>query len=405
MSALQYWIWLSSLEGVSVRAKAAVIRRFGDAETAFFAPSGVLGETEGVSENEARLLEQRNLRRVDELLGDCEAQGLSILTRQDTLDPRRLRTIWAPPTVLYVKGRLPFVDDEAAIAVVGTRSASAYGIKMSRRIAGEIVRCGGVVISGLTNGIDAAAACGALEAGGVCIGVLGTAHEMQESELSRDVCQRGALVSEYAPGTRSQKSFFRDRNRISSGLSVGTVAIEAPEKSGTLLFAAEALEQGREVFAVPGNADAAGCRGTNNLLKEGATPVTCGWEVMREFRSRFPDRIREDTQGFRTEKNAPPESVPPSSQCPENGTESPKKEIDKPKSGAYIDLREQLASLNETQLRIISAIEKEPTHIDDIVEKTGLGAAAVLTQLTVMTVKGIVRRMPGNRVALNVQRR
>ncbi|MBR0207729.1 MAG: DNA-protecting protein DprA [Oscillospiraceae bacterium] len=405
MSALQYWIWLSSLEGVSVRAKAAVIRRFGDAETAFFAPSGVLGETEGVSENEARLLEQRNLRRVDEILGDCEAQGLSILTMQDTLYPRRLRTIWAPPTVLYVKGRLPFVDDEAAIAVVGTRSASAYGIKMSRRIAGEIVRCGGVVISGLTNGIDAAAACGALEAGGVCIGVLGTAHEMQESELSRDVCQRGALVSEYAPGTRSQKSFFRDRNRISSGLSVGTVAIEAPEKSGTLLFAAEALEQGREVFAVPGNADAAGCRGTNNLLKEGATPVTCGWEVMREFRSRFPDRIREDTQGFRTEKNAPPESVPPSSQCPENGTESPKKEIDKPKSGAYIDLREQLASLNETQLRIISAIEKEPTHIDDIVEKTGLGAAAVLTQLTVMTVKGIVRRMPGNRVALNVQRR
>ena len=405
MSALQYWIWLSSLEGVSVRAKAAVIRRFGDAETAFFAPSGVLGETEGVSENEARLLEQRNLRRVDEILGDCEAQGLSILTMQDTLYPRRLRTIWAPPTVLYVKGRLPFVDDEAAIAVVGTRSASAYGIKMSRRIAGEIVRCGGVVISGLTNGIDAAAACGALEAGGVCIGVLGTAHDMQESELSRDVCQRGALVSEYAPGTRSQKSFFRDRNRISSGLSVGTVAIEAPEKSGTLLFAAEALEQGREVFAVPGNADAAGCRGTNNLLKEGATPVTCGWEVMREFRSRFPDRIREDTQGFRTEKNAPPESVPPSSQCPENGTESPKKEIDKPKSGAYIDLREQLASLNETQLRIISAIEKEPTHIDDIVEKTGLGAAAVLTQLTVMTVKGIVRRMPGNRVALNVQRR
>ena len=405
MSALKYWIWLSSLEGVSVRAKAAVIRRFGDAESAFFAPKGVLGGTEGVSPAEAAVLEQKKLGRADEILGDCEAQKLSIVTMQDALYPKRLRAIWAPPVVLYVKGRLPFIDDEAAIAVVGTRSASAYGIKMSRQIAGEIVRCGGVVISGLTSGIDAAAAYGALEAGGVCVGVLGTAHEMQESELSRDVCQRGALVSEYAPGTRSLKSFFRDRNRISAGLSVGAVAIEAPEKSGTLLFTAEALEQGREIFAVPGNADAASCRGTNRLLKEGATPVTCGWDVMREFHALFPGRIREDTRPFRTEQSLPEQSAQKPADSSENGPAGGKKEIDKPQSGAYIDLRDQLASLSETQLKIVSAIEKEPTHIDDIVEKTGLGAATVLTQLTVMTVKGIVRRMPGNRVALNVQRR
>ena len=360
MSALKYWIWLSSLEGVSVRAKAAVIRRFGDAESAFFAPKGVLGGTEGVSPAEAAVLEQKKLGRADEILGDCEEQKLTIVTMQDALYPKRLRAIWAPPAVLYVKGRLPYIDDEAAIAVVGTRAASAYGIKMSRQIAGEIVRCGGIVVSGLTNGVDAAAAYGALEAGGVCIGVLGTAHEMQESELSYDVCQRGALVSEYAPGTRSLKSFFRDRNRIASGLSVGVVAIEAPEKSGTLLFTAEALEQGREIFAVPGNADAAGC---------------------------------------------PAQAAPQRAGSPEKGPESAQKEVDKEKSGAYIDLREQLASLNETQLKIVSAIDKEGTHIDDIVEKTGLGAATVLTQLTVMTVKGIVRRMPGNRVALNVQRR
>ena len=184
MSALKYWIWLSSLEGVSVRAKAAVIRRFGDAESAFFAPKGVLGGTEGVSPAEAAVLEQKKLGRADEILGDCEAQKLSIVTMQDALYPKRLRAIWAPPAVLYVKGRLPYIDDEAAIAVVGTRAASPYGIKMSRQIAGEIVRCGGIVVSGLTNGVDAAAAYGALEAGGVCIGVLGTAHEMQESELS-----------------------------------------------------------------------------------------------------------------------------------------------------------------------------------------------------------------------------
>jgi DNA processing protein len=405
MSSLKYWVWLSSLEGVSGRARAAVIRRFGDAESAFFSPAGALGATEGVGPAEAAVLEKRDLGRVSEILGDCEMQGLSIVTMQDALYPKRLKAIWAPPVALYVKGRLPAIDDEAAIAVVGTRAASAYGIKMSRRIAAEIVRCGGIVISGLTNGVDAAAAYGALSAGGVCIGVLGTAHEQQESELCHDVCQRGALVSEYPPGMRSLKSFFRDRNRISSGLSVGVVAIEAPEKSGTLLFTAEALEQGREVFAVPGNADASGCRGTNNLLKEGATPVTCGWDVMREFQGRFPGRIRMDTQACPTAEAAPPQPAPPLPDSPENGSAGGKKEIDKEKGGAYIDLREQLAGLSETQLKILSAIEKEPTHIDDIVEKTGLGAAAVLTQLTVMTVKGFVRRVPGNRIELNIRRR
>ncbi len=405
MSALKYWIWLSALEGVSVRTKAAVIRRFGDAESAFFSPAGAMAATEGISPAEAAVLEERSLGRVDEILGDCERQGLSIVTMQDALYPKRLKAIWAPPVVLYVKGRLPHIDDEAAIAVVGTRSASAYGIKMSRQIAGEIVRCGGIVISGLTNGIDAAAAYGALSAGGVCVGVLGTAHEQQESELSYDVCQRGALVSEYAPGTRSLKSFFRDRNRISAGLSVGVVAVEAPEKSGTLLFTAEALEQGREVFAVPGNADAAGCRGTNGLLKDGAAPVTCGWDVMREFEALFPGKIRKDILPGRMEEKTPERPAPPPSESGKSSVDGAKKEIDKEKGGAYIDLREQLSALSETQLKIVSAIEKEPTHVDDIVEKTGLGTATVLTQLTVMTVKGIVRRVPGNRVALNVQRR
>lgn len=405
MSALKYWIWLSSAEGVGIRAKAALIRRFGDAESAFFAPSGSFAATEGVCAAEAAVLERRDMSRVSEILGECEAQGITVVTMQDALYPKRLKSIWAPPVVLYVKGRLPQMDDEAAVAVVGTRSASPYGIKMARQIACEICRCGGVVISGLTNGVDAAAATGALLADGVCVGVLGTAHEEQESELSYDVCRRGALVSEYAPGTRSLKSFFRDRNRISSGLSVGTVAIEAPEKSGTLLFVSEALEQGREIFAVPGNADASGCRGTNQLLKDGATPVTCGWDVMREFAALYPNRIKRSAEPPAAPESRAAESIPPRSKSPENRTALGKKEIDKEKGGAYIDLREQLASLSETQLKIVSAIDKEPTHIDDIVEKTGLGAATVLTQLTVMTVRGIVRRVPGNRVALNVQRR
>lgn len=390
MSAVSYWIWLSSL-GVSPRAKAAVVRRFGDAEKAFFSPLGALAATEGVASAEGEILERRDLHAVQEILEDCDKQGLSILTLQDAAYPGRLKQIFAPPVVLYVKGSLGAIDDEAAIAVIGTRSASPYGLKMGRQLAWEITHCGGLVISGLTTGVDAAAADGALLAGGRCIGVLGTAHEFQDGELAARVAERGALISEHAPGTRSLRSHFRDRNRISAGLSVGVLAVEAPEKSGTLLFVAEALEQGREIFAVPGNADAPGCRGTNGLLKQGAKPVTCGWDVMCEFSARFPGRVAERYDPALTVGEKPPAE--------------PKKEIDKEKGGEYIDFRQQLAGLSETQLKIVAAIDKEPTHIDDIVERTGLGAAAVLTQLTLMTVKGIVRRAPGNRVALNIQRK
>lgn len=406
MSALRYWVWLSSLDALSPRAKTALIRRYGDAESVFFAPRGALGETEGVSPAEAALLEQRDLSRVDEILADCERQQLGVITLQDALYPARLKQIAAPPVVLYVRGRLPAVDDEALIAVVGTRKASPYGIKMGRELAYELTRGGALVVSGLTSGVDAAAAYGALQAGGICVGVLGTAHEQQESELAQDVAVRGALISEYAPGTRSLKSHFRDRNRISAGLSVGVVAVEAPEKSGTLLFVSEALEQGKEIFAVPGNADVPGCRGTNRLLKEGAKPVTDAWDVLSEFSALYP-RLQKPGKTARAQSAPPPsaEREEKAGERREERRETRKKEIDKPEGGAYIDLRDQLAALSETQLKIIGAIGKEPTHIDDIVEKTGLGAATVLTQLTVLTVKGYVRRMPGNRVVLNIQRR
>lgn len=407
MSALRYWVWLSSLEDVSVRAKASLIRRFGDAESVFFSPPGALADTEGVSAAEAAALARRELSRADAILADCERQHLSLITLQDALYPARLKQIAHPPAVLYVRGRFRAIDDEAAIAVVGTRKASPYGLKMGRELACGLCRGGALVISGLTSGVDAAAAAGALQAGGVCLGVLGTAHEQQESELADELAVRGALISEYPPGTPMRKSHFRDRNRISAGLSVGVVAVEAPEKSGTLLFVAEALEQGKEIFAVPGNADVAGCRGTNRLLKEGAKPVTEAWDVLCEFAPRFPEKLHEP--GVLPHPAAPAGTAEASAALPAEEDRSrrmaPKKEIDKPEGGEYIDLRSQLASLSEVQLKIVGAIGREPTHIDDIVESTALGAATVLTQLTVLTVKGFVKRVPGNRVVLNVQRR
>ena len=283
MAAIKYWLWLASQSNVSPRSKAALIAHYGSAEEAFFAPSGAFARLPGLSERDAALLEARDLRRVDAILSACHALGLDVITLQDADYPARLKAIFAPPVALFVQGSIKGLDEEAAVSVIGTRGATPYGLKMGRRLAYEIASSGGVVVSTLSPGIDEAAARGALLGGGKCIGVLGCAHSERLSPLQRDIAASGALVSEYPPGTVTQKSFFRDRNRIAAGLSLAVAVVEAPSTSGALLFAAEALEQGKEIFAVPGNADAANSAGTNALLKQGARPATCGWDVLSEF--------------------------------------------------------------------------------------------------------------------------
>lgn len=400
MSALSYWIWLSNAE-LSVRTKAALMEHYGDAETAFFAPAGEFAHIEGVSRADAAILEKRDMSDTARIIEECQAQGLSVISYQDSAYPSRLRNIYAPPPVLYVKGRLPAVDDNAVIAVVGTRKATPYGLKMARTIAGEIVRCGGIVISGLTHGIDAAAAEGALSAGGICVGVLGTAHQDDAGVLYAGVAERGAVISEYAPGSPAQRSFFRDRNRITAGLSVGAVAVEAPEKSGTRLFVAEAAAQGKEIFAVPGNADAKMSAGTIDMLKDGAKPVTCGWDVVSEFEYLFPGKLRKAPAARGETRRIEAESV---ENAPVLQKET-KKVIDKENGRRYIDLKDQLRDLSETQLKIITAVDNGGTHIDDIIETTGLGTATVLAQLTVLEIKGYIRREAGRRIALNMAKK
>lgn len=400
MSALSYWIWLSNAE-LSVRTKAALMEHYGDAETAFFAPAGEFAHIEGVSRADAAILERRDMSDTARIIEECQAQGLSVISYQDSAYPSRLRNIYAPPPVLYIKGRLPAVDDNAVIAVVGTRKATPYGLKMARTIAGEIVRCGGIVISGLTYGIDAAAAEGALNAGGICVGVLGTAHQNDAGVLYAGVAERGAVISEYAPGSPAQRSFFRDRNRITAGLSVGAVAVEAPEKSGTRLFVAEAAAQGKEIFAVPGNADAKMSAGTIDMLKDGAKPVTCGWDVVSEFEYLFPGKLRKAPAARGETRRIEAESV---ENAPVLQKET-KKVIDKENGRRYIDLKDQLRDLSETQLKIITAVDNGGTHIDDIIETTGLGTATVLAQLTVLEIKGYIRREAGRRIALNTAKK
>ena len=403
MPSIRYWVWLSSVSHASPGARAALIAHYGDAESAFLAPPGEYGQIPGLGAAEAQLFEKRDLAAADRILERCAREQITVLTMQDAAYPRRLLNIFAPPVVLYVKGSLPDVDSIPSVAVIGTRKATPYGIKMGTNLAWEIAKSGGIVVSGLTEGVDRAAARGCLLAGGRCIGVLGTAHG-EESNLGRDVIASGALVSEYPPGTEPLKRFFRERNRVSSGLSHAVCVVEAPSVSGSLLFAREALEQGREIFAVPGNADAENSAGTIALIKQGARPATCGWDVMEDFAATYPGTIRP------VEGSAPPVpgTVPPAASqatqpAPaEQARDSSKKEIDKPKSAGYIDLQEQLKQLSQEQLQIITAIDRGETHIDDIIESTGMSAAKVLSQLTILEIKGYIRRSAGRRISLNI---
>lgn len=403
MSALKYWLWLSGAE-VSARSKAALFKYYGGAQEAFMAPRGDYAHVEELTVRDREILEKRELYRADEIWGECERQHLDIITYQDARYPKRLKNIYSPPAVLYVRGKLPNVDENAAIAVVGTRRASYYGVKMARSIANDIVRCGAVVISGLTRGIDAAAAEGALLADGRVIAVLGTSHEKDRNFLSADVAVKGAVISEYAPGMPMKNAYFRERNRVSAGLSVGVVAVEAPESSGTALFVAEAAEQGKEIFAVPTTADSYSGAGTLEMLKDGARLITCGWDAVSEFEYLFPGRLHPPKEGTAVEKTTAAEEDAPA-KADKKPPEPAKKVIDKENDRGYIDLKEQLSGLSETQLQIITAIDSKASHIDDIIEATGLPTATVLAQLTVLEIKGFVRREAGRRISLNTAKK
>lgn len=413
MSELKYWLWLSSLTGVRPRVKRLLLEHYGGVRETYFAPRGDYASLGGLTEQECAAIENKSFDAAFAIMEACEAKGVDIKTIQDADYPRRLAAIYDPPAVLYVRGRLPVVDEKAAIAVVGTRRASPYGIKMAARLGYELTRCGGLVVSGLTVGVDVTAAQGALMAGGSCIGVLGSPidDESWGGETARDVAAAGALISEYPPGAKRHPAFFRARNRITAGLCVAAVVVEAPRKSGALLFADEALSQGKEVFVVPANADAENAAGGLALIMDGAMPVTGGWDVLSGFAGRFkglrdPGAAKKLPRGCEETLTAFAAGHAPEPEPEDGGTpELVQKDVDKPKGVEYIDLRKQLEGLTPAQLAIVAALEQPSTHIDDVIEKTGLPAQEVLSELTMLQISGLVSQEAGKRFTLNISQK
>ena len=384
MSALKYWVWLSECRGVSNQTRLALLRHFGSPEDVFYADTGEILLTEGITREQAKALEDHKLDKADKILADCQRLGLRILTIQDAEYPGRLQNIYDPPCLLYVKGRLPAFDEEAAVAVVGTRDCTPYGVACAEKLGYGLANGGAVVVSGLAKGIDAAASRGALRAGGVTVGVVGNGldvHYPYESRyLYEDIAAAGVLLSEYPPGTEPAGSHFPARNRILSGLSLATLVVEAPERSGALITAETALEQGRDVFAVPGPIDAPTSVGCNRLIRDGAGLVSDAWDILREYAERFPEKLNQDeakeqpaTLGYQARQKTEPKIVPPS--------------LDVNKS-----------SLTDDQLSLLRALDaEEPALVDDLIEQTGIPTRRVLSALTLLEIEQLVTQHSGKR--------
>ena len=278
----------------------------------------------------------------------------------------------------------------------------------------QIGACGGVVISGAARGIDSLALEGALSTGAPVAAVLGNGLDIvypyEAKNLYADVIRQGCLISEFVPGTKPLGTNFPRRNRIMSGLSLAVLVVEAAKKSGSLITADLAMEQGRDVFAVPGNVGLEACEGSNLLLQEGAMLATCGWDVVQCYQARFPDRIRRANAGEQLTLSPQdakyiykPEKQEITSSEAGSAESNSEKRIDNAGKRNYIDLQRIKDQLTEDEMVLVELLRPGQKHVDDIIAESGMPAARVLASLTLLEVKGFVVQQPGKRFDLNIE--
>ncbi len=414
---LLHWIWLAHRPGLSDRGKASLLQHFSDPEEIYFADPKSYEGIENVSPTGKEGLLDKSLTQAQEILDACREKNIRIVTFQDAAYPRRLKHIADPPVVLYYKGRIPDLESHPAIAVVGTRKASAYGLTTAKRMGYQIADCGGIVVSGMAYGIDGMAMSGALTAGRPVIGVLGCGadivYPVSNQSLFRDVEKYGCIFSEFPPGTMPARWTFPKRNRIISGLSNGVLVIEAPEKSGALITARQGADQGRDVFVVPGNIDLPSFQGSNQLLRDGAAMASCGWDVVGEYAYLYPGKLHPGSKGksltaypaeigqtIEQEASLVAERgrLPGSKQ--ELKKKLDKKDIDKQASTPYSGVKTKLPPLSPEEETIVAALETGERLVDDVIADTGLPTGKLLSALTMLELKGVIRRLPGKRIAL-----
>ncbi len=360
-NSTKYYIWLSLALGFSSPKYKAIYEQYPDISE-LYDSDDVKRRLSGVlKDKDLKALSQTPLKKAYDIISRCNELGINILSIDDPSYPERLRDIYDPPAVLYVLGRMPDFNEHLSIAMVGTRNATVYGKQTSHVLAGSLASVGVVIVSGGAVGIDSLSHTAALEAGGITVCVLGCGinypYLMNNAQMRAAITKRGALVSEYPPDHPASKFTFPERNRIISGLSDGVVVVEAGIRSGSLITARCAAEQGRDVFAVMGNITSPYSAGANALIKDGAIPVTEFADIISNYPS-FTLQGDKDSEKM----------------IPEHRTN--------------LDLDEDTA----TVYRFVTA---EPIHIDLIISGSGLPVRVVLQALTELELDGLIKAGQG----------
>ncbi len=356
-------VLLSLVPGVGPRIRKTLLAHFGSAQAVLAAAQSDLREVPGIGTKISRAISTaRRELDVDAELVRCREHNISLLAEPDDGYPARLKEIPDPPGVLFVRGSIVPADG-LAVAIVGTRHATHYGLAQAERLAGGLARAGYTIVSGLARGIDAAAHRGALAAGGRTLAVLGSGvlnvYPPEHADLAAEIISRGAVLSENPPLSPPLAGAFPNRNRIITGLSLGVIVVEAPLRSGAMISATHSHEQGREVFAVPGRVDSRMSQGCHRLIRDGAKLVESVDDVLEELGPLATPTPREDGREVRHPAEL---------------------------------------QLNEPEQKVLDAVSDEPTSIDDLVVASGLAVHNVLSTISVLEMKRLIRRVSGNRV-------
>lgn len=357
MSDIRHWIGLSMVHDIGPVTSRKLLASFGNPENIFKADTDSLMSVKGISRERASNIRKfSQWAEVEKYIGIMENNGIEAVPYQDDRYPEVLKNIEDSPVVLYMKGKY-HPDDRFAIGVVGSRKHTAYGEAVTQRIAGELASAGFTVISGLARGIDTLSHKSALAAGGRTIAVLGSGPDVcypaENRGLSGRIASSGCVMSEFLPGTMPNKENFPRRNRLISGLSLGILVVEATDNSGSLITAGYALEQNKEVFAVPGNITSRNSEGTNKLIKQGAKIVLKTDDIIEELA---------------------------------------------PVLKGYIRIKQkECAPLMGEENRLCAMLSREPKHVDLISRESGLSVNQLLSLLLSLELKGIVKQASGKR--------
>lgn len=415
-----YWIWLSLRCGAGSELGSYLLRIFETPRAIFEADRETLLAVNGIDDATCDALCDHDLRYAERILEYCERVNVGILTAASPIYPDRLSRIHAKPLVLYYKGCIPDIDRNLLLACVGTRKCSPQGAATAERLGAELARTGAIVVSGMASGIDSAVQRGVLAVGGHTIAVLGCGidrvYPPENENLMRRIAESGTLFTEFAPGTEPNGKNFPIRNRIISGLCQGTVVVEADMFSGSLITARAAIQQGRDIFAFPGNTADPRSDGVNNLIQEGATLVTCAADVVREYAHLYPDRIflgnipSGNRYGSRHHRPAatvpyPPKETPElparfEKEKPKKTAEKADKNKEKIQKSPEKQLYKDCSDLPEWERSILEAMTEDMTA-DGIVtafsRKTGqeMNVGSLLATLTLLEVEGYLEALPG----------